>query len=120
MLMITATLTIINVFGGPSNQGYCFWDFILSEYERHLMNVRVELVPYPQNEIFSIAVIEIDEIGKSHSNQMGRAQVEGECGIEEFRIVKASATLDGSQIDLLSQGSLVIQEYKPTHMSIGK
>ena len=126
MFALTLSIVLVNTYSWLGGQGYCAYDFALLEDEHAYTDVEIVLRPKfdPNNTAtgstqLDDATISIAELGGARVNSTATAKIETDCNITGLSIVSATASEEGRQIDLLSEGRIAIETYKPIPVIVG-
>jgi hypothetical protein len=120
------SIVLVNTFSWLGGQGYCAYDFALVEDEHDYANVEIVLRPQfdpndtaTGNTELEDATISLPELGGARVNSTASAKIETDCNIKGLTIVSATASEEGRAIDLLSEGRIAIDTYKPIPIQLG-
>lgn len=115
--LFVIAITLFNTFGGPSNQGYCFWTITLREFDNAFTDLEIDFTPIPMT-AGGVKTLEIEEIGTSHATQLQTGTIGGSCGVSGFIITRAVATNGNNKVDLIKKGLINVDIFKPRDMQI--
>lgn len=113
------TIILVNTYSWVGGQGYCAYDFALQESEHEYVNLEIVMRPEfdPANTASGNTELEdqtitLESLGGARFNWANTAKIETDCNITGFTIVKATATENDRPVDLLANGSIMIETYK--------
>ncbi len=125
MLSQFFALVLVNTYSWFGGQGYCAFDFALTESGTEYRKVEIVLRPIfdPQSTAtgrtsLDDQIISLDVIGGSHVNWADSAKVETDCTVTGFDIVSARALEAGKRVDLLASKAISIETYEPVEMRL--
>jgi hypothetical protein len=114
------SILLVNTYSWLGGQGYCSYDFAITETEREYSNVEIVLRPEfdpadtaTGNAHLEDQTITLDSIGGARVNWNAKASIETDCNVTGLSIVRATATENGHRVDLLSRGDITVDSYRP-------
>lgn len=126
MLAHFLSLVLVNTYSWFGGQGYCAYDFAIIGQGSAYRNVEITLRPQfdPQNTATGRSelgdeTITLESLGTSAIDAQLTAKVESDCSITGFTVIKATASVEGKQVDLLKEDEVIIEAYKPLKLDLG-